>query len=65
MINNPNNSPKKVWTKPDFEILDSNNVQTGGNPNVHEKSFFSNYALKGSAPRAGAWQGIPKAYYVS
>ena len=65
----PENKPaKKAWQKPDFYIIDSNEINTGGNPGVLEKSFTAGGNINGMAPRFPFWYlhgQNPKAFYSS
>ena len=39
---------KKKWIKPDFEVIDLSNTQTGGKVNVPNEPNFLGYGLYGS-----------------
>jgi hypothetical protein len=60
--------PKKVWQKPDFQILDTDNIHTGTHHNVHEASFNPGGGVPIAMPHYTAWTTrgrVPKAHYYS
>ncbi len=66
--NNEDSLAKKFWQKPDFYILDSNDINNGGSPGVHENSFTAGgNNVNGAAPKFLFWyanaQRARGAYY--